>query len=137
MIGDRTAEQIKIAIGNAMFSADPEYVEAKGRDLVHGFPKSIVISESEVHEALREPINQIVEVVRRALEKCPPELSGDIVERGITMVGGGALLKNLDTRIAQEVGIPTRVAEEPLSVVVIGAGQVLDNLEELREVVLR
>ena len=137
MIGDRTAEQIKIAIGNAMFSADPEYVEAKGRDLVHGFPKSIVISESEVHEALREPINQIVEVVRRALEKCPPELSGDIVERGITMVGGGALLKNLDTRIAQEVGIPTRVAEDPLSAVVIGAGQVLDNLEELREVVLR
>jgi rod shape-determining protein MreB len=137
MIGDRTAEQIKIAIGNAMPSADPEYVEAQGRDLVHGFPKSLVISETEVHEALNEPINQIVEVVRRALEKCPPELSGDIVERGITMVGGGALLKNLDKRIELSVGISARVAEDPLSAVVVGSGQVLDRLHELKEVVLR
>lgn len=137
MIGERTAEQLKIAIGNAMPPEDPEYVEAKGRDLIHGVPKSIVISEVEVYEALNEPINQIVEVVRKALEKCPPELSGDIVDRGITMVGGGSMLKNLDKRIEAELGIQTRVVEDPLSAVVIGSGQVLDKLEELKDVVLR
>lgn len=137
LIGERTAEQIKIAIGNALPSADPARVEAKGRDLMLGVPKSIIITEEEVYEALSEPINQIIGVVRMALEKCPPELSADIIDRGITMAGGTSLLRNLDKRIAHEVGIITQVVEDPLSAVVVGSGVVLDKLEELKDVVLQ
>ncbi len=137
LIGERTAEQIKIAIGNAMPSEDPMHVEAKGRDLLQGVPKSIIVSEDEVFEALAEPVNQILDVVRIALEKCPPELSSDIIDRGITMAGGGSLLRNLDRRIAQEVGIITQLVEDPLSAVVIGSGVVLDKLNDLKDVVLQ
>jgi rod shape-determining protein MreB len=137
LIGERTAEQIKIAIGNAMLSEDPMRIEAKGRDLLQGVPKSIVVTEDEVFEALAEPVNQIIDVVRIALEKCPPELSSDIIDRGITMAGGGSLLRNLDRRIAQEVGIITQVVEDPLSAVVIGSGVVLDKLHDLKDVVLQ
>jgi rod shape-determining protein MreB len=136
LIGERTAEQIKIAIGNALPSAEPLQIDAKGRDLLQGVPKSIVVTEDEVFEALSEPIHQILDVVRIALEKCPPELSSDIIDRGITMAGGGSLLRNLDKRIAHEVGIITQVVADPLSVVVIGSGVVLDKLEDLRDVVL-
>jgi rod shape-determining protein MreB len=137
LIGERTAEQIKIAIGNALPSGEPMQVEAKGRDLLQGVPKSIIVSEDEVFEALAEPVNQIIDVVRIALEKCPPELSSDIIDRGITMAGGGSLLRNLDKRIAQEVGIITQVVEDPLSAVVIGSGVVLDKLHDLKDVVLQ
>ncbi len=137
LIGERTAEQIKIAIGNALPSAEPMQVEAKGRDLLQGVPKSIIVSEDEIFEALAEPVNQIIDVVRIALEKCPPELSSDIIDRGITMAGGGSLLRNLDKRIAQEVGIITHVVEDPLSAVVIGSGVVLDKLHDLKDVVLQ
>jgi rod shape-determining protein MreB len=112
-------------------------IEAKGRDLLQGVPKAIVVSEDEVFEALAEPINQIVDVVRIALEKCPPELSSDIIDRGITMAGGGSLLRNLDKRIAHEVGIVTQVTDDPLSAVVIGSGVVLDKLDDLKDVVLQ
>ena len=137
LIGERTAEQIKIAIGNALPSEQPLQIEAKGRDLLQGVPKSIVVSEDEVFEALSEPINQIIDVVRIALEKCPPELSSDIIDRGIAMAGGGSLLRNLDKRIAHEVGIITQVVADPLSAVVIGSGVVLDKLEDLKDVVLQ
>jgi rod shape-determining protein MreB len=136
LIGDRTAEQIKISVGNAYLSEEESYVEVKGRDLLHGIPKAIVLSESEVHEALLEPMQQILEVVQMALEKCPPELSSDIMERGIVMAGGGALLRNFDRFIAYHTGIETSVVEDPLSAVVIGSGTVLDQLEVLKDVVL-
>jgi rod shape-determining protein MreB len=137
LIGERTAEHIKISIGNALPSQQPLEIEAKGRDLLQGVPKAIVVSEDEVFEALAEPINQIVDVVRIALEKCPPELSSDIIDRGITMAGGGSLLRNLDKRIAHEVGIVTQVTDDPLSAVVIGSGVVLDKLDDLKDVVLQ
>jgi rod shape-determining protein MreB len=108
-----------------------------GRDLLQGVPKAIVLSEEEIREALIEPINQIVEVVKMALEKCPPELSSDIVDRGIAMAGGGALLRNLDKLIAQETSIPTTVVQDPLSAVVIGSGAVLDQLDVLKDVVIQ
>jgi rod shape-determining protein MreB len=137
LIGERTAEHIKISIGNALPSSEPLEIEVKGRDLLQGVPKAIVVTENEAYEALMEPINQIVDVVRIALEKCPPELSCDIIDRGITMAGGGSLLRNLDKRIAHEVGILTRVVDDPLSAVVIGSGVVLDKLEDLKDVVLQ
>jgi rod shape-determining protein MreB len=139
LIGDRTAEQIKIAIGNVFprRQQDEEYVEVKGRDLLQGIPRAVIISESEVREALMEPVNQIVEVVKIALEKCPPELAADILERGIAMVGGGALLPNLDKLITQRTGITTRVVQEPMSAVVVGSGAVLDQRELLKEVAVQ
>lgn len=137
LIGERTAEQIKIAIGNAMPSGDGLQIEVKGRDLLQGVPKAVVISEEEVREALVEPINQIIEVVKMALEKCPPELSSDIVDRGIAMAGGGALLRNLDKLITLETSIPTTVVQDPLSAVVVGSGAVLDQLDVLKDVVIQ
>ena len=137
LIGDRTAEQIKIAIGNAFPSNEELHVEVKGRDLLQGIPKAVMVSESEVREALIEPINQIVEVVKIALEKCPPELSSDIIDRGIAMAGGGALLRNLDKLITQQTGILTTVVQDPLSAVVIGSGAVLDQFDVLKDVVIQ
>jgi rod shape-determining protein MreB len=137
LIGERTAEQVKIAVGNALPSGDDLKIEVKGRDLLQGVPKAVTISEEEVREALLEPINQIVEVVKIALEKCPPELSSDIVDRGIAMAGGGALLRNLDKLIAQETGIPTVLVQDPLSAVVVGSGAVLDQLDVLKDVVIQ
>lgn len=137
LIGERTAEQIKIAIGNAFPSNEELHVEVKGRDLLQGIPKAVMVSESEVREALIEPINQIVEVVKIALEKCPPELSSDIIDRGIAMAGGGALLRNLDKLITQQTGILTTVVQDPLSAVVIGSGAVLDQFDVLKDVVLQ
>jgi len=139
LIGDRTAEQIKIAIGNVFprSGGDLEFVEVKGRDLLQGIPKSVIISESEVREALSEPVNQIVEVAKIALERCPPELAEDIIEHGISMVGGGALLPNLHKLISQRTGIRARVVEDPLSAVVVGSGAVLDQRDLLREVAVQ
>lgn len=137
LIGERTAEQIKVTLGNALPSSKNITMEVKGRDLLQGVPASLVLSEQEIREALAEPINQIVETVKVALEKTPPELSSDIVERGITMTGGGALLKNLDTLLSHEIGLPVVVVNDPLSAVVIGSGAVLDQLELLRDVVIQ
>jgi len=137
LIGERTAEQIKIAIGSAMPTGENLSIEVRGRDLVQGVPRAVVVTEDEIRDALIEPINQIIEVVRTALEKTPPELSSDIVERGITMTGGGSLLRHLDRLISKETGLPVVLVDDPLTAVVLGSGAVLDQLELLKDVVLR
>lgn len=137
LVGERTAEQIKIAIGCAVPTGENLSVEVRGRDLVQGVPRAIVVTEDEVRDALLESVNQILEVVRTALEKCPPELSSDIVERGITLTGGGSLLRNLDKLISQETGLPVVLVDDPLSAVVLGSGAVLDQLELLKDVILQ
>lgn len=133
-IGERTAEQIKISIGSALPTGESHKVEIRGRDLVGGLPKTIKIAEEEVVEALSEPVKAIVEVVKQALERTPPELASDIVDRGITLAGGGALLKNLDVLLRKETGLPVVLADDPLTAVVMGSGKILDNLELFREV---
>lgn len=137
LIGERTAEQIKIGVGSTLPTGENLKIEIRGRDLVQGVPRSAVVSEEEIREALTEPINQIVEVVRIALEKTPPELASDIVERGITMTGGGSLLRNLDKLISRETGIPVVLVDDPLSAVVLGSGAVLDQLDLLKDVVIQ
>ena len=137
LVGERTSEQIKIAVGAALPTGENLSIEIRGRDLVQGVPRSVVVTEDEAREALLEPVNQIVEVVRVSLEKCPPELASDIVDRGITMTGGGALLRNLDKLISEETGLPVMLVDDPLSAVVLGSGAVLDQLELLKDVVLQ
>ena len=135
LIGERTAERIKIEIGTALIdsSAAQDKVEVKGRDLISGVPKTVHLSAPEVNEALLETIGSIIDVVRLALENTPPELSSDLVDRGIVMAGGGSLLRGLDTLISKETGLPVTVAQDPLFCVVNGAGRVLDELEFFRE----
>ena len=122
-IGERTAEQIKISLGAALPTGDNYAVEVTGRDLVGGLPRTIEVTVEDVREALAEPIKQIVEVIRQVLEQTPAELAVDIVERGITLAGGGALLRNLDKRLQQETGLPVVLAEDPLTAVVVGSGK--------------
>jgi len=138
LIGERTAEAIKINIGCALLNATTkdQTVEVKGRDLVTGVPKTIVLSSPEVNEALLETIASIVNVVRELLENTPPELSSDLVDNGIVMAGGGSLLKDLDKLISKETGLPVRVADDPLFCVVNGAGKVLEELEFFREALM-
>ncbi len=136
LIGERTAEGVKIGIGS-VFAAPGEAqttMEIKGRDLVSGIPKTMEVGSDEIREAMSEPINTIVEAVRIALERTPPELAADIVDKGIVLAGGGAYLKNLDILLRQETGLPVVVAEDPLSCVVLGSGKVLDQLDLLRQV---
>ncbi|HEX5520422.1 MAG TPA: rod shape-determining protein [Longimicrobiaceae bacterium] len=134
MIGEPTAEAVKIQIGSA-FSTDTEReMEVKGRDLVSGIPKTVRVNSQEIRETIQEPIQAIVEAVRRALEITPPELASDIVDRGIVMTGGGALIRGLDELIARETNLPIHVDEEPLSCVVRGAGRVLDDIQKYRGV---
>jgi len=134
LIGERTAEQIKIEIGSAYPDEEDQSMEVKGRDLVSGIPKTMEIRASEIREAMSEPINAIVEAVRIALERTPPELAADIVDKGIVLAGGGAMLRNLDKLLREETGLPVMQAEDPLSCVVLGSGKVLDELELLRRV---
>ncbi len=134
MIGERTAEEIKIKIGSAYPLEQETSMEVKGRDLVAGLPKTLTITSQEVREAIQEPINTIVETVRYTLERCPPELSGDLVDRGIVLAGGGALLRGLDKLLAEETGLSVHVADDPLSAVVMGTGIVLNELNIWRMV---
>jgi len=137
LIGERTAEIIKTTIGNAY--PDPEQletIEVKGRDLVSGIPKILAIDSEEVRVAISEQIEAIVETVRIALEQTPPELAADIVDSGIVLTGGGALLKNLDKLLKEKCGLPIVVAEDPLSTVALGCGKSLDSIEILKEVVI-
>jgi len=127
LIGERTAERIKITIGSAYPSSEIETMEVKGRDLVGGVPKTLEIKSDEVLEALQEPINAVVEAVKVALERTPPELAADIVDKGIVMVGGGALLKNLDILLRETTGLPVMLAEDPLTAVVLGTGRCLEG----------
>lgn len=133
MIGERTAEDIKIKIGSA-YPLDRELtMDVKGRDLVSGLPKTIIISSQEIRQALSEPVSLIVEAVRGTLEKTPPELSADLVDRGIVMAGGGALLKNIDKLLSHETGLPVHLADDPLTAVAQGAGKVLDEIKYLKK----
>src|SRR5690606_6938191 len=127
-------ELIKMGIGTAFPSEEILTMDIKGRDLVAGIPRTVTVSSEEVRDALTEPINAIVEAVKVTLERTPPELAGDIADRGIVLAGGGALLKNLDTLLREETGLPVFLAEDPLSAIVIGAGKALDELELLRQV---
>jgi len=134
MIGERTAEQIKISIGSAYPLPEETSMEVKGRDLVAGLPKTLTLTTEEVREALHEPISTIVEAVRFTLERSPPELSADLVDRGMVLAGGGALLRGIDKLIAEQTGLPVHVADDPLSAVAEGTGMVLHELKFLRKV---
>jgi rod shape-determining protein MreB len=137
LIGEKTAEEIKIKIGTAMLTDESKQVEVKGRDLVTGVPKTTKLTAVETFEALTEPISIIVDAVRSALENTPPELSSDLVDRGIMLSGGGSQLKNLDVLLSKETGLPVKVAQDPLLCVVLGAGQVLEELDNFREALLK
>ncbi|MEE8117559.1 MAG: rod shape-determining protein, partial [Gemmatimonadales bacterium] len=134
LIGEPTAELIKIAIGTAVAVGDESEMDAKGRDLVSGIPKVVRIHSSEIREAIQEPIQQIVDAVRRALEITPPELASDIVDRGMVMAGGGSMIRGLDVLLSQETTLPIRVDEDPLTCVVRGTGRILDDPEKYRSV---
>jgi rod shape-determining protein MreB len=134
LIGERTAEVIKTTIGTAYPQEEPESIEVKGRDLVTGIPKILSIDSEEVRVAIAEQIDTIVQVVKLALEQTPPELAADIVDRGIFLTGGGALLKNLTILLKEETGLPITIADDPLSAVVLGSGKTLENLDLLKEV---
>ncbi len=132
LVGERTSEDVKIKIGSA-FPLDKEMtMEIKGRDLVTGLPKTLTVTSQEVREALRGPVGAIIESIRLALERCPPELAGDLVDRGIVLAGGGALLRGMDQLIREETGVPVLVAEDPLSAVAEGAGKVLQDFAFVR-----
>lgn len=132
LIGERTAEMIKITIGNAYPNGEVKTMDIKGRDLVAGVPRIMEVNSDEVREAIAEPVNAIVEAVRIALEKTPPELAADIMDKGIVLTGGGALLKNLDVLLREETGLPVSIGDDPLSAVVLGTGRALDELDTLR-----
>ena len=136
LIGERTAEQIKIEIGSAFPLDKPLTMEIKGRNLIEGVPKTITIDDSEIREALAESIATIMNAIRVALERTPPELSADISDRGIVLTGGGALIKNLDRRIREETGLPVSIADDPLASVVLGTGRMLNDFALLRKVAI-
>jgi rod shape-determining protein MreB len=137
LIGLQTAELIKVSIGNAYPTEEPEYIEVKGRDLVTGIPKILTIDSEEIRQAISEQVETIVETVRIALEQTPPELSADVVDKGIVLTGGGALLKNLDVLLREETRLPITITDDPLCTVVLGAGKALDNLSVLREIMVK
>ncbi|MCX6340293.1 MAG: rod shape-determining protein [Candidatus Aureabacteria bacterium] len=135
MVGERTAEEIKISIGSAYPLKEEMAVEVKGRDLIAGLPKTLRITSEEIREALSESISTIVEAIRITLERCPPELSADLVDRGLIMTGGGALLRGFPKLVSEETGLPVHLAEEPLKTVALGTGKVLDELYFLQKLI--
>ncbi len=136
LVGERRAEELKITLGSAYPMGDRPTMEVKGRDLIDGIPKTIVITEEEVREALRDPVATIVETVRTCLERTPPELAADIVDKGIVLTGGGALLKGLDMLLRHETNLPVAASDDPLSCVALGTGKVLDELDLLKKVAI-
>lgn len=136
MIGERTAEQIKIQIGTAYPPDTLEVEDVRGRDLVTGLPKTVQITSAEIYKALSEPVSSIIEAIKATLEHTPPELSADIMDRGIVMAGGGSLLRGLDRLVSEETGMPVHLADEPLLAVAYGAGRVLENIDVLRKVLI-
>jgi len=136
LIGERTAEAIKIEIGNAWPGNDTKTMEVKGRDLVEGIPKTLTVGDEEIREALAETINTIVDAVRTALERTPPELSADIIDKGIVLAGGGSLLSNLDQRLREETGIPVAHCDDPISAVVRGTGKMLTDMALLKKIAI-
>ncbi|QBI18663.1 rod shape-determining protein [Egibacter rhizosphaerae] len=136
MLGERTAEEIKVAIGSAFPLPEESHAEIRGRDLVTGLPKTIVISAEEVRRAIEEPVNSIVDAVKNTLDRCPPELAADIMDKGIVLTGGGAMLHGLDERLKHETGMPIHTADDPLDSVAIGSGKCLEQFERLRRVLI-
>src|SRR5919107_4913662 len=136
MLGERTSEEMKMAIGSAFPMPEEQQAEIRGRDLVAGPPKTIGASAGEIPRAIEEPVNQIVDAVKNTLDKTPPELAADIMEKGIVLAGGGALLKGLDERLKHETGMPIHIAEDPLIAVAVGSGKCLEEFESLRRVLI-
>ncbi len=136
LLGERTAEEIKMAIGSAFPLPGEPDAEIRGRDLVSGLPKTILVSSEEIRRAIEEPVNAIVDAVKSTLDKCPPELSGDIMDRGIVLTGGGALLRGLDERLRHETGMPVHITEHPLDAVVLGSGKCVEEFEALQQVLI-
>jgi rod shape-determining protein MreB len=136
LIGETTAEKVKMQIGSAYALDKPLTLEIKGRNLIEGVPKTVTVDDSEIREALSECVATILNAIRVALERTPPELSADISDRGIVLTGGGALLKNLDKRIRQETGLPVSIAEDPLASVVLGTGKMLTEFKLLRRIAI-
>jgi rod shape-determining protein MreB len=136
MIGERTSEEIKMTIGSAFPLPDEPHAEIRGRDLVSGLPKTIIVSSEEIRKAIEEPVNAIVDAVKNTLDKTPPELAADIMDKGIMLTGGGALLKGLDERLKHETGMPIHITEKPLASVAIGSGKCLEEFEALRRVLI-
>jgi len=133
MIGDRTAEEVKIAIGSALPMDEPMTMEVKGRDMIAGLPRTIPITSTEITEAIEQPLQQVITAVRNVLEQTPPELSSDIIDKGMVMSGGGSLLRNLDTMLTQVTGIPCHVAENALNSVAVGTGLALEHFGTFRK----
>ncbi len=136
MLGERTAEEIKLALGSAFPSREEPQAEIRGRDLVSGLPKTVLISAAEVRRAMDEPVGLIIDAVKTSLDKCPPELAGDVMDRGIVLTGGGALLRGLDQRIREETGMPVHIADSPLDSVVLGTGKCVEDFDTLRQVLV-
>jgi rod shape-determining protein MreB and related proteins len=136
LIGERTAEDIKIKIGSAYPQKDEQTIEVRGRDLVSGLPRTVRMTSTQVREAMAEPIATVVEAVKMTLERTPPELAADIVDRGIVMAGGGSLLRGLDKLLSEETGMPVTMTDDPLSAVVLGTGKALEEIETLKKVLI-
>lgn len=136
LLGERTAEEIKMAIGSAFPAVGEPDAEIRGRDLVTGLPKTILVTAEEIRKAIDEPVSRIVEAVKTTLDSCPPELSGDIMDRGIVLTGGGALLHGIDERLRHETGIAVHIAENPLNAVVMGTGRCIEEFESLEKVLI-
>ncbi|MGI8521281.1 MAG: rod shape-determining protein [Actinomycetota bacterium] len=136
MLGERTAEEIKMAIASAFPDPEDQQAEIRGRDLVTGLPKTIVVSAEEIRRSIEEPVNQIVDAVKNTLDKTPPELAGDIMDKGIVLAGGGSLLRGLDERLKHEIGMPIHLADDPLLVVARGSGKCLEEFEALKRVLI-
>ncbi len=136
MIGERTSEEIKMEIGSAYPMADEEDAEIRGRDLLTGLPRNIILSSEEIRIAIEEPVSQIVAAVKATLEKTPPELASDLMDRGIVLTGGGSQLRNLDERLRQETNMPVHLTEDPLTCVVLGSGKALDEINVLKRVLI-
>ncbi len=134
LIGPSTAEQIKVMVGRAYLDDSVEEIDVKGRDLMDGIPKTITVSSSDITQAIMDSVNSMVDSVKLALEQCPPELAADIIDTGIVLTGGGALLKNLDIRVRREVGVPVLVTDDPMTTVARGAGKMLEDIDLLREI---
>ena len=136
MLGERTAEQIKISIGSAFPSEEEPRADVRGRDLVSGLPKTVVMTAEEIRVAIGEPLSMIVDAVKSTLDKCPPELAGDVMDRGIALAGGGALLRGLDDRLREETGLPVHLADDPLQSVALGTGKCVEDFESLGQILL-
>jgi rod shape-determining protein MreB len=136
LIGERTAEELKISVGSAFPVAGPKNAEIRGRDVGTGLPRNVTISSEQLRKAMAEPLTRIVTAVRTTLDRCPPELAGDLVSRGIVLTGGGAQLRGLDARLQHEIGVPVLVAERPRDSVVLGSGTVIEHFDQLQKVVV-